>query len=66
MMPVRLTAALTAAVLFLPVVAAAQQQKPQGEPQRLVETLDVRVINVDVVVTDRKGNPVHGLKKSDF
>jgi len=67
MMPVRFAAALTAAVLFLPVTAtAAEQQKPQGEPQRLVETLDIRVINLDVVVTDRKGNPVHGLKKSDF
>lgn len=66
-MPVRLAAAVTlAAALFLPTAATAQQQKPQGEPQRLVETLDVRVINVDVVVTDRKGNPVHGLKKSDF
>src|SRR3954454_6165926 len=67
MMPVRFAAALTAAVLFLPLTAtAAEQQKPQGEPQRLVETLDIRVINLDVVVTDRKGNPVHGLKKSDF
>jgi len=67
MMPVRLAAAVTlAAAFFLPTAATAQQQKPQGEPQRLVETLDVRVINVDVVVTDRKGNPVHGLRKSDF
>jgi len=66
-MPVRLAAAVTlAAAFFLPTAATAQQQKPQGEPQRLVETLDVRVINVDVVVTDRKGNPVHGLRKSDF
>src|SRR4051794_4846302 len=67
MMPVRLAAAVTmAAAFFLPIAATAQQQKPQGEPQRLVETLDIRVINIDVVVTDRKGNPVHGLKKSDF
>jgi VWFA-related protein len=66
MMSVRFAAALTAAVLFLPIVATAEQQKPQGEPQRAFETMDVRVINIDVVVTDRKGNPIHGLKKSDF
>lgn len=66
MMSARFTAAVTAAVLLLPIAATAQQQKPQGEPQRLVETMDVRVINIDVVVTDRKGNTIHGLKKSDF
>jgi VWFA-related protein len=66
MMSARVTAALTAAVLLLPIAATAQQQKPQGEPQRLVETMDVRVINIDVIVTDRKGNTIHGLKKSDF
>ena len=66
MMSPRFTAALTAAVLLFPIAATAQQQKPQGEPQRLVETMDVRVINIDVVVTDRKGNVIHGLKKSDF
>jgi len=66
MMSLRFAAAMTAAVLFLPIVATAEQQKPQGEPQRAFEVMDVRVINIDVVVTDRKGNPVHGLKKSDF
>src|SRR3954470_5529613 len=66
MMSARIAAAVTAAALLLPITAIAQQKKPQGEPQRLVETLDVRVINIDVVVTDRKGNPIHGLKKSDF
>ncbi len=67
MKPVRLASALTiAAVLLLPVVATAQQKKPQGEPQRAFETMDIRVINIDVVVTDRKGNNIHGLKKSDF
>ena len=68
MKPVRFTAALASAVLsLLPVIASAQQKKPTGEPQtRLVDVVDVRVINLDVVVTDRKGNPIHGLKKSDF
>ena len=67
MKPVRFAAALTtAAVLLLPIVARAQQKKPQGEPQRAFETMDIRVINIDVVVTDRKGNVIHGLKKDDF
>ncbi|HJW95493.1 MAG TPA: VWA domain-containing protein [Thermoanaerobaculia bacterium] len=51
-----------AAVLFtlslLPSIASAQQ--------KLVETIEVRVTNVDVVVTDKKGNPIVGLNKDDF
>src|SRR5205809_6935145 len=34
--------------------------------EKLVETIEVRVTNVDVVVTDRAGNPVHGLTRDDF
>src|SRR5688572_21745609 len=34
--------------------------------EKLVETIEVRVTNIDVVVTDRKGNPVSGLTKDDF
>lgn len=44
-------------------VASAQQP---AELPKLVENIDVRVINVDVVVTDRKGNPIPGLTKDDF
>jgi VWFA-related protein len=32
----------------------------------LVETIDVRVVNVDVVVTDQKGHRITGLTKDDF
>ena len=59
---VRLTAALLCAA-----TAAAQQPQPQStELPKLTETIDIRVINVDVVVTDKKGNPVAGLTKDDF
>ncbi len=34
--------------------------------QKLVESIEVRVVNIDVVVTDRAGNPVTGLTKDDF
>jgi VWFA-related protein len=32
----------------------------------LVERIDVSVVNVDVTVTDRAGNPVRGLTRDDF
>lgn len=36
------------------------------ETPRLGETVEVSIVNVDVVVTDRKGNRVRGLTKDDF
>lgn len=33
---------------------------------KLVETIEVHVVNLDVVVTDRDGNRIHGLGKDDF
>ena len=39
---------------------------PLQAQERLVESIEVRVVNVDVVVTDREGNPVTGLTKNDF
>ena len=47
---------LLAIVLLLPATLSAQ----------LVETIEVRVTNIDVVVTDSKGQPVAGLTKDDF
>ncbi|MGZ8811458.1 MAG: hypothetical protein ACXW29_10000, partial [Thermoanaerobaculia bacterium] len=51
--------------LALAVSPGFAQNKPE-ELQKLVENIDVRVINIDVVVTDRSGNPVTGLKREDF
>jgi VWFA-related protein len=48
------------ATLVVATSMFSQQQPP------LVETIEVRVANVDVVVTDRKGNPIVGLTKDDF
>lgn len=47
--------------LSLPI-AQAQESAIPG----LIESVDIRVINVDVVVTDRKGNLVRGLTIDDF
>ena len=38
----------------------------QPAPETFGETIDVRVVNVDVWVTDRDGNPVTGLTADDF
>jgi len=59
---------------FLAAVAIAStagaQQPPQAPPPTiqptLTEHMEIHVINVDVTVTDRKGNAVKGLTKDDF
>jgi VWFA-related protein len=47
-------------------LAAQQKTPPTPELPKLTENIDVRVIGVDVVVTDRKGVPVTGMSKDDF
>lgn len=61
-MPRRVLLLRTLAVLFL----AALPAFPQQQPTFFSETIEVRIINVDVVVTDRQGHPVSGLKQEDF
>ncbi|HEV7488108.1 MAG TPA: VWA domain-containing protein [Thermoanaerobaculia bacterium] len=56
-MPIRLFAVLL--VVAMSVSVAAPQQP-------LVESIEVRVANIDVVVRDKSGNPVTGLTKDDF
>lgn len=60
----RTVALIAAAALTLPLVAQRTQAEP--ESPRIVENIDVRVIDVDVIVTDRRGNFVPGLKQDDF
>ncbi len=58
-----------AAVIFSATALVAQQPQQQPQPAeipRLTESIDIRVINVDVVVTDKKGNPVRNLAKDEF
>lgn len=54
-----------AAILVSPAVAAGPQEPPSGLPP-LVRNVDVTVTNIDVVVTDKKGNRIRGLKRDDF
>lgn len=58
------------ALLAFALPALAQQPaapEPSEEPASIFgETIDVRVVNVEVVVTDRQGNRVTGLAPGDF
>ncbi|MFA6957369.1 MAG: VWA domain-containing protein [Thermoanaerobaculia bacterium] len=54
----------------LPLAAAeTTPQPPQQKPEDVstyVENVEVRVVSIDVVVTDKKDKPVIGLTKDDF
>lgn len=45
---------------------AALPAMAQEEMPPLTETLELRVVNVDVVVVDRQGEPIRGLTRDDF
>ncbi|HUR80620.1 MAG TPA: VWA domain-containing protein [Thermoanaerobaculia bacterium] len=60
----RILAILAAAAIALPVLAQKKQQEP--EQPKLVENMEIRIINVDVVVTDKRGNFIPNLKAEDF
>ncbi len=51
------------AALFLLSLPAQIQAQPASD---FFETVDVNVVNVEVYVTDKKGDPVPGLSKEDF
>lgn len=59
--PLALAALLAA---FLPAASLAQQ--PEAPSSVFGEQIEVRVVNVEVVVTDRQGNRMADLKPSDF
>lgn len=66
---VRLVVALAVCLLLPGGVVAAQsgkQAEPGPVPGLFGETIQVRVVNLEVVVTDRDGNPVSGLNPGDF
>lgn len=63
-MVMRLPAMISLSFSTLLAVAGAAQTPPPIP--RVGETIEVSIINVDVVVTDRQGKHVHGLTKDDF
>ena len=56
--------ALVTTTLILTAVPATGQESPL--PDLFSDVIDVRVVNVEVVVTDKKGNRIRGLQASDF
>src|ERR1041385_8431230 len=52
-------------IAFLIALPAVSQQQPPQQPTFFSETIEVRVVNVDVIVT-KDGKPVTGLSKDDF
>lgn len=52
-------------LLLLPLPLLAQNESAQGEPSVFGEIIDVRVVNLEVVVTE-KGERVTGLGPDDF
>ena len=65
-MNVRLQAVALLSLCSLAGAAQAQPEPAPEAPSTFGETIDVRVVNVDVRVTDRDGNPVTGLEADDF
>ncbi len=46
--------------------SASSSSENSEVPTQFFETIDVNLVNVEVVVTDRKGNRVRGLTRDDF
>jgi VWFA-related protein len=51
---------------MLGALAAGAQTPPAAPPTVFDSAIDVRVVNVEAVVTDGKGQPVRGLTAADF
>ncbi|MFL6192662.1 MAG: VWA domain-containing protein [Thermoanaerobaculia bacterium] len=60
----RLVQMSTAVLLLSPLSPLRSQEAPPEES--FGESIEVSVVNLDVFVTDKKGNPVTGLQKEDF
>jgi len=63
--PYRLAVLVCAACTLISLPARSQEKSPQAASV-FGGQIDVRVVNVEVVVTDRQGNRVTGLKPGDF
>jgi VWFA-related protein len=57
-------AGLALGLLLASIPSHAAEEPPAGESFK--ESIEVSVVNLDVYVTDKKGEPITGLKKEDF
>lgn len=63
--PLRHALAL-AATVAISLPGALRAQEPEEGAETFFEDLEVRVVNVDVLVTDRDGEPIFDLTRDDF
>ncbi len=54
------------AFLAMPAGLGGAQVSNPGGVEGFFESIDVNVVNLDVYVTDKRGNPVVGLRQEDF
>ena len=54
---------LSSFIVLLPLLAFGEQKPPVPS---IGETIEVSLVNLDVFVTDKTGQRVHGLTKDDF
>ncbi len=59
------SAAGIALALFLVPAVPLRAQEPVAE-ESFAEAIEVSIVNLDVFVTDKKGQPVSGLRREDF
>ena len=63
----RTTCSSLVALLLLSIVPGiAQEEAALEEPEVFLEQVAVDIVNVEVYVTDKDGNPVSGLTREDF
>lgn len=62
-MALRLRCAVLASLALLPATLGSAQEQTS---QTFAEEIEVRVVDIDVVVTDARGRPITGLKREDF
>ena len=60
------TAFLWLLLFVAPAISSGQTESATSEKDPFFETVDVNVVNVEVFVTDKKGNPIRGLTADDF
>lgn len=61
-----LVLAVALAALVLGIVAVGEAVAEEPQPSIFGDVIDVRIVNLEVVVTDRQGNRVIGLAPDDF
>ena len=64
----RLLIVALAALTLSPMAAAQEAAAPEGDAsaEDFFDVVEVEIVNIDVFVTDKKGQPVTGLSRDDF